>query len=89
MNSNNKDTSRKLLIYNLVSLIIINIINFFSDSIGRYLLEAKIEFLNKDAAYWTAQLIEANKVQTFSLLIGFLNISLIAVAVHHLLKQKS
>ncbi|TDL78549.1 hypothetical protein [Peribacillus frigoritolerans] len=80
-------TVKNLVIYNAISLSLILIILLSSSSIGNYLLNSKVEFLNEDAAYWIAQSIEVDTVHSFCLLIGLLNISLIAVSVNHILKK--
>ena len=77
-----------ILIANSIVLIIILIAQLISPSIGSYLLDSKIEFLDENSTYWIAKLIETSSVQGFCLLVGLLNISLIAVSVNHLLKQK-
>ncbi|ACB62497.1 hypothetical protein Exig_3052 (plasmid) [Exiguobacterium sibiricum 255-15] len=80
--------AKNILIANSIVLIIILIAQLISPSIGSYLLDSKIEFLDENSTYWIAKLIETSSVQGFCLLVGLLNISLIAVSVNHLLKQK-
>lgn len=80
--------AKNILIANSIVLIIILLAQLFSPSIGSYLLDSKIEFLDENSTYWIAKLIETSSVQGFCLLVGLLNISLIAVSVNHLLKQK-
>lgn len=87
--NNTKNIARKLIVYNSLSLGVVLLIQLLSSSIGKYLLNSKIKFTNEDASYWIAQSIETDTVQGLCLLIGVLNISLIAVSVNHLLKEKS
>ncbi|WP_057913275.1 hypothetical protein [Peribacillus muralis] len=87
--SNPKSTAKILIVYNAISLGIILLIQVSAPSIGKALLNSKIEFTNEDAAYWVARSIEVDTVQGFCLLFGLLNISLIAVAVNHLLRGKN
>lgn len=80
--------AKNILISNSIVLLIMLLVQLISPSIGSYLLDSKIEFLDENSTYWIARLIETNSVQGFCLLVGLLNISLIAVSVNHLLKQK-
>ncbi len=45
------------------------------------------QFSNEDSAYWIAKLIEINTVQRFCLLVGLLNVRLIAFSTNYLLKH--
>lgn len=80
--------SKNILVFNSIILGVILLVQLMSPSIGTYLLDSKIEFSNENSAYWIAKLIETNTVQGFCFLVGLLNISLIAVSVNNLLKQK-
>ena len=79
--------AKTILISNLIILGVIILIQLLSPSLGTYLLDSKIEFSNEDSAYWIVKLIEINTVQRFCLLVGLLNVSLIAVSTNYLLKH--
>lgn len=80
--------TKQILLLNTISLIIILVIQASSPEIGRYMLSTKIEFINEDILYWFARYIETTAVNNICLIIGLLNISLITLAIHHVLSSK-
>lgn len=79
---------KQILVVNSFSLFFVILLLLFSSTLGERILSSKIEFENENIDYWVARLIETISLQSFGFLLGMLNVGLIILCVHHLLKNK-